>query len=104
MGKVRVIWTRSALNELRNIYDYYLENVGHQMAENIRTNVLMATGQLSSEPRSGIPEPSLSNEAKQYRSVIRGHYKVIYRMEGDSVMVVDVFDTRQDPPKIKRHA
>jgi len=101
---VNVIWTRSALRELQDIYEYYLENVSLQMAENIRKNVLASSKQLGQNPFSGIAERKLSDGNKEYRSVIRGHYKIIYRIENDDLKIVDVFDTRQNPPKLKRHA
>ena len=100
---MKVIWTRSALLELQEIYEYYLENVGFQMAENIRKAVLTSTKQLGENPLSGISEKKLSDEGKEYRSIIRGHYKIIYRIGNDELKVVDVFDTRQNPPKLKRH-
>lgn len=100
---MKVVWAISALNELRAIYGYYLEHVGYQMAENIRLNVLKATRQLTVEPHSGKPEPELSTTEKQYRSLVRGHYKVVYRVEVETVHIVDVFDTRQNPPKMHRH-
>ncbi|MGB0917184.1 MAG: type II toxin-antitoxin system RelE/ParE family toxin [Flavobacteriales bacterium] len=100
---MNVIWTRSALDELKGIYDYYLENVSFQMAENIRMSVLASTKQLAENPLSGVVERKLGGSGKDYRSVVRGRYKVIYRIDADELKIVDVFDTRQNPPKLKRH-
>lgn len=100
---MKVVWARPALSELQDIYQYYLENVSFQMAENIRKSVLTATRQLGKNPLSGIPEQKLSVGDKEYRSVVRGHYKIIYRLGNREVNVVDVFDTRQNPRKNVRY-
>ncbi len=100
---MKVIWAQTALTELRNIYDHYLENVSYQMAENIRVSVLESARQIGINPMSGISETRFSEGLFVYRSVVRGHYKIIYRIENDVVNIVDVFDTRQHPSKLSRN-
>lgn len=69
---MKIVWTRTALRELQDIYEYYVENVSFQMAENIRKTVFTSTKQLGENPLSGILENKFCSEGKEYRSVIRG--------------------------------
>ena len=36
----------------------------------------------------------------RYRSMITGHFKVVYRVVDEVVQVSDIFDSRQDPGKM----
>jgi len=56
---------------------------------------------LSSLPARNPIEPLLAEEPIVYRSAVKSNYKVIYTIEQDSVMIVDVFDTRRDPSKLR---
>lgn len=38
---------------------------------------------------------------KEHRRIIEGHYKIIYRVEGQAIYITDIFDSRQDPNKMK---
>ena len=73
------------------------------MAENIRVFVLAAARQIGNAPNSGIREQKFGGRLKKYRSIIRGAYKIIYREDSDRLLIVDVFDTRQNPSKAERH-
>ena len=46
-------------------------------------------------------EEYLSYLNQGHRRLIEGHFKIIYRIEGDNVYITDFFDTRQDPAKMK---
>lgn len=44
-------------------------------------------------------------ELKQgHRYIVEGNYKIIYRVVGNEIYIVDVFDCRQNPQKIKRYS
>ena len=47
-----------------------------------------------------IAEPSLLQLNKEYRSLIEGHYKIIYSVEYDCIRIYQIFDTRQLPDKL----
>lgn len=36
-----------------------------------------------------------------HRRLIESHYKIIYRVVGEYIYVTDIFDSRQDPEKMK---
>ena len=45
-------------------------------------------------------EESLSDLGKGHRYIIRGNYKIIYKIQNQKMYITDVFDTRQNPEKI----
>jgi len=98
---MRVLWTKFALNSLADIYKYYKENVSVTIALNIRDRVLTCTRQLEKQPLSGPKEIMLDELNEEHRFLIRGNYKIIYKILGNTVYITDVFDSRQNPDKIK---
>lgn len=69
-------------------------------ANRIREEVLSSTNQLEKHSLSGQIEHNLQNLEKGYRYIIKGNYKVIYKVQNQMVYITDVFDTRQNPDKI----
>ena len=43
----------------------------------------------------------LTNPDKAYGRIIESHFKIIYYIHNDSIYITDIFDTRQDPDKMK---
>lgn len=100
---MKVVWSRSALSELREIHLYYKKHVSAQMADNIRESVFTAAQQLAAESMSGMVMEELASSGFEFRSVIRGHYRIIYLITEKQVYITDVFDTRLDPKKLDRN-
>lgn len=98
---MKVFWTKSSLAALYEIYKYYKENVSAENARKIRKIILSATDQLEKYPRSGQIEELLEGVEGSHRYIVRNNYKLIYKIENNKVYITDIFDTRQDPDKIK---
>ena len=64
--------------------------------------VLRELEQLARWPRGGQVEPWLAGADHEYRRWVIGHFKVIYRIEKDTILITDIFDSRQDPRRMKR--
>jgi len=97
---MKVFWTKFSLNSLFEIYRYYKDNVSDTVANNIRNEVLSSAKQLTNHPTSGQIEESLADLGKGHRYIIRGNYKIIYKILNQKLYITDVFDTRQNPEKI----
>lgn len=52
-------------------------------------------------PRGGQFEPYLVHLGEGHRRLVVGNFKVVYRLEGRTVHITDIFDARQDPRKMK---
>lgn len=99
---MKVLWTKFAINSLHDIFTYYKENVSIRIAQNIKQTILSCTRQLVKHPLSGSIETSLTDLKEEHRYVIRGNYKIIYKIQHKNVFITDIFDTRKDPEKIIR--
>ena len=98
---MKVFWTKLALDSLSETYNYYTNNVGVNIASNIRDSILSSTNQLEKYSLSGQIEEFLMDLDEGHRYVIRGNYKIIYKIQNQKVYITDVFDTRQNPERLK---
>ena len=59
------------------------------------------TDKLLTNPSMGQQEEYLEHLGLGHRRVIDGNYKIIYRVEGENIYITYIFDSRQDPAKMK---
>ena len=97
MVGLKIVWTDFAIKNLKEIFDYYSTRVNIKVAHGIRLQILKSSRQLKYNPNSGSIEPSLVSLDKNYRYLVSGNYKLIYRILDNQVIINDVFDTRQNP-------
>lgn len=96
----RVIWSARAQKDISNIADY-LSNKSIEAAENVIANILNCERYFLDDVFfSGQIQPTKSRR-NDYHYLIEGHYKIIYYRKLKNVFIVKVFDTRQDPNKLK---
>lgn len=100
MVTMKVIWTKYAYGSLSDIYKYYKQNVNIPVANKIRDQLLYSTKQLEKYPLSGPIEKLLMKLNQEHRFIIRGNYKIIYKILNSTIYITDVFDTRQDPKEL----
>lgn len=99
----KVVWTDTARDELVLIYQYLLDNTSPAIARGLVEDILDVT-QLEQFPQSGAIEANLKRLEGEYRYLVRGHskYKVVYKVEGNAIYIVDVFDCRKDPKQMRK--
>lgn len=56
---MKIIWTDFAIQSLRVIFDYYVENATKKVAHKIKNEIFKASKQLIKYPESGQVEPDL---------------------------------------------
>ncbi len=100
MKKVQVIWSTEALVDLETIYDFLVEH-SQEAAQNVIEKILSRARQIETFPESGAIQLELKNADKEYRYLVEGHYKVIYRITDQHAYIATVFDTRYNPDKLK---
>ncbi|WP_140939156.1 type II toxin-antitoxin system RelE/ParE family toxin [Sphingobacterium lumbrici] len=101
---LKVYWTDFAKNELKNIFNYHKEKVSLKIARQITTQIAESAKNLSNFPEIGVHEELLQERPQNFRYIVSTNYKIIYWVNGkkNRVEIVDVFDARQNPIKIKR--
>lgn len=94
--------TEFAESELIRIYDYYRSVASEPVARKIKDRILEKALTLTTFPLRGQEEENLKELNEGHRYLIEGNYKIIYKISGNTVFITDIFDTRQNPDKIKR--
>lgn len=102
---IEIKWTPFALHCLNEIHDYVqFREKDTGKANQLIEAIFLKVDQLKDFPDSGQSEPLLKEIGQESRYLIKFNYKIIYEFnEGSStVIVTDVFHTRQDPDKLDR--
>lgn len=95
-----VIITGYAWESLQRIYEYYAEVAPNKVDEFLQ-ELLERIKQLESFPLSGPIEPFYAKCGFNYRFLVHRHYKIIYKVENETIYVMRFFDARQSPEKIQ---
>ena len=99
-----IIWSDFAETELEKIFEYYVENASLKVAKNVLDDILSEPSKLVNNPEITQIEDLLVDREVQYRYLLCKNYKLIYSIDYEQKLlkITDVFDTRQNPIKIKR--
>jgi len=96
-----VKWYAEAVGDLDKIYNYY-EKLNPRAAAILYNKFLDAVEILKTQPYASALEQTLVDFSESYRSLIVENYKLVYFIKNDTVLIVQVFDCRQAPLKLKR--
>lgn len=101
--ELTVYWTRFAEDKLDDIYDYYESKAGIRIARKLISGIIDKTIGLDKNPHIGQKEELLSARPKIFRYLVFKNYKIIYWLNQNKnrIDIVNVFDTRQNPLKMK---
>ena len=92
-----VLLTEDAANDLRDLYTYISKHDSPQKAEYVLDQIEEKFVSLSELPeRGGYPAELLSVGIRDYREVFFKPYRIIYRIDNESVYVHLVADGRRD--------
>lgn len=99
-----VIWSEFAEKQLELIFEFYREKASETVANKLVRSIIKEPDRLIKEPFLGQKEDLLKNREIAYRYLIFKNYKIIYSVDRVNgwIKIADVFDTRQNPAKIKR--
>ena len=96
-------WYAAASGDLDKIYDYYVK-FNPRAAATLYNRILDETAILKINPYVAAIEQLLVDCPEEYRSLVvaKGKYKVVYFIKNNTVLIVQVFDCRQNPSKLRR--
>lgn len=83
----RLIWTARALDDLERLIEY-IEKDAPMTACRFAQRVIDRVELLQSNPQAG--SWTLEDETRTYREILQGSYRIIYRVEDDTVYLVAV--------------
>ncbi len=98
---MKIVWSNWALDRLDEIHTQLAQEASERVADRTIARVLEGIALLAQYPRGGQVEPWLDHKQLGHRRVVIGNYKVIYRIQENDIRITDVFDSRQDPGKMK---
>ena len=90
---MKVLWTNSAVAQLRAIHDY-LAQTSPDYAVRIVDRLTRRSIQIAAFPNSGRMVPEF--ERNEIREVIEGRYRIIYLLEPEQVQVLAVIHGARD--------
>ncbi|MGS2763742.1 type II toxin-antitoxin system RelE/ParE family toxin [Sinomicrobium sp. M5D2P9] len=94
---MEVIWSEKAKESLAGIYDY-IYPFSPQNAERVIDTLLEIGDSLADKRFEYAKEPIIQKE--KYRFIPKWSYKVVYERKETSVIILDIFHTKQNPDKI----
>ena len=97
---MKIIWSEFSIRLLAEIYSYYKTKASTKVAKEIKSDIFSATKHLCNYPDSGQIEENLEHLNEGYRYVISRNYKIIYKKIPQGILIIDIFDSRQNPDKI----
>lgn len=102
--ELKIFWTKFSQKELEYIYGYYREKAGIRIAKKLVDGIYNETLKLREQWEIGQTEELLKNRKEDFRYLVFKNYKIIYWIneKENRIEINDVFDTRQNPIKIKR--
>ncbi|MNK24455.1 Plasmid stabilization system protein [compost metagenome] len=96
---MKVLWRKKASQNLEAIYEYILKE-SPQNAHMVFNKIYDLANSLIVFPEKYPVEPILNNP--QVRFAVVWSFKIIYTTQNDSVYIMRVFNTKQNPKKIIR--
>ncbi|MCD8031113.1 MAG: type II toxin-antitoxin system RelE/ParE family toxin [Bacteroides sp.] len=97
----KIVWSRPAIRGLKNIHSYYLTK-NEKYADRLYRQIYKEVHLLADFPFLAPVESLLSGESETYRSlVVEKNFKVIYYIEDEVINIVEIWDCRQDPDRLK---
>jgi len=95
---LNVLWTLSAQQDRIKVFEYWNERTrsrdySQKLNEIIRHRISL----IKEYPNSGL----ITDRPGVRYHIIARHYKLFYKIDGETVYLLRFWDTRQDPDKLK---
>ena len=95
--KTKIIWTKSSKDDLKIIYQYYFQ-FSKKIAKKIINTIINKTSILDI---SGFEKAGQIDEYNNnFRRLIVGNHKILYKELENHILIVRIFDCRQNPKKL----
>jgi toxin YoeB len=91
----KIRWTTASIIDRTIIYKYWME----RNQSDVYPEKLEQLFEKSAEMISNFPNIGIKTKYRNVFSKLVRSYKIFYRIEGDEIQVLRVWDTRQNPDK-----
>ncbi len=97
-----IIWTIRSMNDLKRIYKFNCSILKEAKSFSIIECIISDVGVLEKGFENiGSKYESRKHPNRNYRKIISSYHIIIYRIEKKIIYIHKVFDTRQNPSKLK---
>ena len=97
---MKVVWSQEASNSLSKIYYYILED-SPQNAAMVLDKIIELVESLQDKRFEYSIDPIINKE--KFRHISIWSYKIIYERNSDEIVILDIFDGRQNPKKLDKY-
>ena len=98
---IKIDWSELSSKQLIDIYNYYSLKASPRIAKKIINRIIDMVEVLRKNPLSGSKEKLLEGMPEDFRYLVESNYKIIYWQEDKIITIASVFDSRQNPEKMK---
>ncbi|MFV8372878.1 type II toxin-antitoxin system RelE/ParE family toxin [Flavobacterium sp. LB2P74] len=96
---MKVLWSKKASNELEAIYKY-IKKESPQNSVLVFNKIYDLANSLSNFPYKFPIEPIINIEKVRFAAI--WSFKIIYSVEKESIVILRVFNTKQNPIQLKQ--
>ena len=90
----RIVWTSTAKKQLKEVIDYWNKrNHSKSYSQKIRTNLKVMLKLICAYPEIGVRSTHPNALVKTFMR----NFKIIYKLDKDRVVILNFWDTKQDP-------
>lgn len=97
MVKRKIIWSPRAKLDLVSILDFYITRNGTK-TYSLKLNAAIRSSIRLLEKH---PEIGVKVDIKNLRNLIQGDFSIFYEIKSDTIEIITVWDSRQDPDKLE---
>ena len=100
---MNLVYSEYAKQQLENIFYFLVTEQGldFEKADEIKGEILSKILLLQHNPMIGQQEEYLEGMSQQIRRIVYSNYKILYFVDVDDILNTNIFDSRQDPEKMK---
>ena len=96
---MKIIRTPRAIEGFREVATYIAQQFGDKALRDFQQRTKEWTRLLKTMPNLGGIDDDISTDSFEYRSIpIYKRSMMVYRIEGDTIIIVDFYDTRRSIP------
>ncbi|UQD54980.1 type II toxin-antitoxin system RelE/ParE family toxin [Flavobacterium sp. K5-23] len=95
-----VVWSKEAKDSLSKIYLYILDD-SPQNAEMVLDKIITLAESLNDSRYEFAMDPIINKE--RFRHISIWSYKIIYERKQDSVLILDIFNGKQNPSLLNKY-
>jgi len=98
VNKYSVYWTPEAKNDLKPIFEYISRVESRRRALYVIENIRKKAKETANFPTKHPKEPNINRD--NVRFALKWSYKIVFEIKGNTVRILSVFHTAQNPEKL----